>query len=242
MKIRIFPIIALGIILIVIIPLIIMTCKKDVRGTYHASDEESVELSTLRQQAVTQYKANRFDKAIYYYEEALKLRPDNAVIHNDLGSAYLGLGKKAAGPMWPNWESDLTDMPMQSVIDEVEFALSDTDSGFIVFKAKDKNVINKIAELARKSGCWTHNEGNTINIMKGKTMEALLKAEEHFLQATIIKSNYAVAYRNIGALYIDIGKRQEGLKTLRYALKLNPSDEELRTYFEANNLSIEQFE
>lgn len=232
MKNRIAPIIALGLILIIMISLIIMTSKKDVSGTYPASDEESAKLNVLKQQALTEYNANRFNEAIRYYEEALKLRPDNAEIHNDLGSAYLELGKEAAGPMWPNWKADLTDMSMQNVIDEVEFALSDTDSGFIVFKTKDKKVINKVVELARKAGCWTHFEGNRINIMKGKTMEALLGARDHFKRAVIIKPNYANAYRNLGALCYLIGKRQEGIQMMERALDLNPSDQELRTYLE----------
>ena len=230
MKKHIVPIIAFGICLIVIIPLIIY--KKDVSKTYPAADAESFEFKGIKQQADT-YKANRlFDKAIQSYEKALELRPDNAEVHNNLGTVYLEIGEKAAGTTWPTWESDLTEMAMESAIDEAEFAISDTDSGFIVFTAKDKDVIDKVVKLARKSGCWTHVERNTINIMKGKTMKALLKAETHFLQAIIIKSSYATAFRNLGALYYRIGKRQEGLEMMKRALKLNPNDRRLRTYLE----------
>ena len=230
MKFRIFPIIAFSVILAII--LIIVASKKDVSGTYQATDEESSKVRRIREQAITEYKANRFDKAIYYYEEALKLRPNNAEIHNDLGSVYHDYGVKAAGPMWPSWESDLTGMSMQDAIDEVDFAMSDTDSGFLVFKSRNEDVIDKIVALARKSGCWVHVEKDTINIMKGKTMTMLLKAKEHFLQATVIKSNYATAYRNLGSLYYRIGERQAGLQMMRYALKVNPSDNQLKTYLE----------
>ena len=232
MKPYIFPIIALGIVLIIVVPLVIMISKKDVSGTYQVKDEESAEISAIKQQAVAEYKANKFDKAIQYYKKALKMRPDNAELHNDLGSVYHDLGVKAAGPTWPNWESDLTDMAMQDAINEADFAISDTDSGYIVFKVSDKKVIDKIVKLARNAKCWVYVEGDEVNILKGKTMEALLKARDHFLRATIIKPNYANAYRNLGALYYRIGMREEGLKRMKYALKLNPSDKQLKTYLE----------
>lgn len=235
MKKQIVPIIAVGLCLVIIIPLIILSRKTDVSGTYQAVDDESTEFMEMRQEAVA-YGANKiFDKAIESYEKALEMRPDNAEVHNDLGSVYHDLGLKYAGPTWPTWEADLTNMSMQDVIDEVEFAISDTDSGIIVFEAKDKKVVKKVVELAHKSKCWTHVEGNAINIMKGKTMDTLIKAKDHFLQATIIKSDYATAFRNLGALYYRIGQRKAGLQKMRQALDLNPNDERLKTY-------IEQFE
>jgi len=232
MKRQIFPLIVVVLILAIIIPLIILSSKKNVSGTYQAADEESSKLRTIRQQAMTEYKANRFDKAIEYYNKALDLRPDNSEIHNDLGSVYHDYGVKVAGPIWPNWESDLSDMSEQDALEEAEFAISDTTSGYIVLKSKDDKIIDKVIELAKKSKCWTHYEAGIINILKGKTMELLLKAEEHFLQAISIKSNYATAYRNLGALYYRIGKRKSGRQMMEYALEINPGDEQLRTYLE----------
>lgn len=232
MKKRITPIIALGLILIVMILMFIMASKEDVSETYSASDAESAEFKSIRQEAKTYQASKEFDRAIQYYKKALELRPDNAVVHNDLGSVYIKIGKKAAGPTWPTWESDLTGMSMETVIDEVSFALSDTDSGFIVFKAKDRDVINKVVKLANEAKCWTHVEANRINILKGKTMKKLLEAKDRFMRAVVIKPRYALAYRNLGALYYDIGKWQEGLKMMEHALELNPSDHQLRTYLE----------
>jgi len=205
MKRQIFPLIVVVLILAIIIPLIILSSKKNVSGTYQAADEESSKLRTIRQQAMTEYKANRFDKAIEYYNKALDLRPDNSEIHNDLGSVYHDYGVKVAGPIWPNWESDLSDMSEQDALEEAEFAISDTTSGYIVLKSKDDKIIDKVIEL---------------------------EAEEHFLQAISIKSNYATAYRNLGALYYRIGKRKSGRQMMEYALEINPGDEQLRTYLE----------
>ncbi len=46
--------------------------------------------------AYTAWQCQRFDESVYYYEEALALEPENAVVHNNLGLIYMEHFKKDA--------------------------------------------------------------------------------------------------------------------------------------------------
>ena len=47
---------------------------------------------------------------------ALKMRPENAEIYNDLGTVYYEQGLKYAGPSWPSWEQELREESVDQAV------------------------------------------------------------------------------------------------------------------------------
>ena len=69
---------------------------------------ESEEFKQIRTHATDAFSAGKYQQAIELYSTALKMRPENAEIYNDLGTVYYEQGLKYAGPSWPSWEQELS--------------------------------------------------------------------------------------------------------------------------------------
>jgi tetratricopeptide (TPR) repeat protein len=144
------------------------------------------------------------------------------------------MGVDAAGDTWPSWEEDLTNMKPIDAFYQLQQALSQVQSGVIVFTVNDVKVMNTLVNYAKSSGCYVHVENrqsaSDINIIKGKTMEAFRKAESEFLRAKDLKPRYSAAYENLGSLYYRMGRQQDALIMWKSALKLEPTNKKLRQY------------
>ena len=103
-----------------------------------ALNMESEEFRDLRQQGKRASTMKNYSQAIAVYEAALKMRPDNAEVRNDLGYVYYEYALDQAGPNWPSWESDLTGRTPTEVSRELETALKLISSGYIHLTVDDK--------------------------------------------------------------------------------------------------------
>ena len=192
------------------------------------------EFQTVRIDAENAYNAQNFNQAIALYEQALELRPENAEIHNDLGSAHYDLGLKYAGPKWPSWQ--ILDESLEGALAELDRAIQITESGYIVFQTSSTEIAKAVEEKAKSKGAavflYYGNSQTTLNILIGSTKDHLLQARWMYLKAMELKSTYAAPYRNIGSFYVKIGITDKALNYLREALKREPNDEELAEYLQ----------
>ena len=105
---------------------------------------ESEEFKQLRTHATDAFNAGKYQQAIELYSEALKMRPENAEIYNDLGTVYYEQGLKYAGPSWPSWEKELREDSVNEAIAELKVAVDKTGSGSIMLKTRDEAVADAI--------------------------------------------------------------------------------------------------
>ena len=195
---------------------------------------ESEEFKQLRTHATDAFNAGQYQQAIELYSQAMKMRPENAEIFNDLGSVYYEQGLKYAGPSWPSWEKELIDATAEEAVAELEVALDKIASGAIMFKTRDEAVAAVIADEAKQLGGEVYRQRweneITLNILIGETKTYLLRARDHFLYALDLKPTHSVAYRNLGSFFMKVGKTDKALDHYQEAYKLDPRDEELEEY------------
>ena len=129
MRLQLPTIIVLCFAVILAITLIYNMGVKD-DGTGESVNLQSAEFKMIRTHATEAYTAKDYDKAIALYEDAITMRPENAEVLNDLGATYYAYGLVYAGPSWPSWGSDLEGKTVAEGLDELQMAITHTESGF----------------------------------------------------------------------------------------------------------------
>jgi tetratricopeptide (TPR) repeat protein len=195
---------------------------------------ESEEFKQLRTHATDAFNAGQLQQAIELYSEALKMRPENAEIYNDLGSVYYEQGLKYAGPSWPSWEQELRDESRDEAIAELKVAINKTTSGAIIFKTRHEAVADAIEVEAKQLGGEVYRQRweneITLTVLIGETKVYLLRARDHYMRALDLKTTHSVAYRNLGSFYMKVGRTDIALDHYEEAYKLDPRDAELEEY------------
>ena len=195
---------------------------------------ESEEFKQLRTHATDAFNAGKYQQAIELYSEALKMRPENAEIYNDLGTVYYEQGLKYAGPSWPSWEQELRDNTIDQATSELKVAVDKTGSGAITLKTRDEAVADAIEEEATQLGGEVYRQRweneTTLNVLIGQTKIYMLRARDHYIRALDLKPTHSVAYRNLGSFYMKVGRTDKALDYYQEAYKLDPRDAELEEY------------
>ncbi len=195
---------------------------------------ESEEFKQIRTHATDAFNAGQYQQAIELYTQAMKMRPENAEIFNDLGAVYYKQGLKFAGPNWPSWEKELRDEAPDEAVAELKIAIDKTTSGAIMFKTRDEAVADAIEDEAKQLGGEVYRQRweneITINVLIGETKVYLLKARDSYLYALDLKSTHSVAYRNLGSFFMRVGKTDTAIDYYQEAYKLDPRDAELGEY------------
>ena len=195
---------------------------------------ESEEFKQIRTHATDAFNAGKYQQAIELYSKAIKMRPENSEIYNDLGAVYYEQGLKYAGPSWPSWEKELSSESPDESVAELKVAIDKTASGAILFKTRDEATADAIEEEAKQFGGEVYRQRweneITLNILIGETKEYLLRARDHYTRALDLKPTHSVAYRNLGSFYMKVGKTDRALDYYQKAYELDPRDAELEEY------------
>ena len=195
---------------------------------------ESEEFKQMRTHATDAFNAKQYQQAIELYSQAIKMRPENAEVFNDLGTVYYEQGLQYAGPNWPSWEKELSSESPEEAIAELRSAYDKTNSGSILLKTRHETVADAIEVEAKQLGGEVYRQRweneITLNILIGETKVYLLRARDHYLRALDLKSTHSVAYRNLGSFYMKVGKTDRALDFYEEAYKLDPRDAELEEY------------
>ena len=234
MRLQLPTIIFLCLSLIVVVPLIYYMKTGDQMVAREAINLEGQEFKSLREQAAIAHNAKRHTAAIQIYEEALRMRPDNAEVHNDIGATSYDYGLDYAGPNWPSWKTDLTGQTPAEAVQELETAVAEVGSGYIVMISDKLDVAEAINAKAQAIDAYIYiqqfGEDVTMNIVIGKTKELFMKARDHYLRSIDIKPTYPRPYFNLGALYMKIGQHDTAVDYLEKSYQLDPRDKELEVY------------
>lgn len=195
---------------------------------------ESEEFKQLRTHATDAFNAGKYEQAIELYSTALKMRPENAEVYNDLGAVYYEQGLKYAGPSWPSWEKELRDESADQATTELKVAVDKTSSGAITLKTRDEAVADAIEAEAKQLGGQVYRQRweneITLNVLIGQTKVYLLRARDYYIRALDLKPTHSVAYRNLGSFYMKVGRTDKALDYYLEAQKLDPRDAELEEY------------
>ena len=195
---------------------------------------ESEEFKQLRTHATDAFNAGQFEQSIELYNAALKMRPENADVYNDLGSVYYEQGLKYAGPSWPSWEKDLGEDSVDPAIVELKTAIDKTKSGAIVLMTRDDAVADAVETAAKELGGRVYRQRweneITLTILIGETKTYLQRAHDHYIRALDLKPTHSVAYRNLGSFYMKVGDTNEALNQYERSIELDPRDTELQEY------------
>ena len=195
---------------------------------------ESEEFKQIRTHATDAFNAGKYQQAIELYSMALKMRPENAEIYNDLGTVYYEQGLRYAGPSWPSWEKELREETPDQAVEELKAAVTKTTSGVIVLKTRDDTVADAIEAQAQQLDGEVYRQRweneITLSILIGDTKTYLLRARDHYYRALDLKPTHSVAYRNLGSFYMKVGKTDTALDHYQEAYKLDPRDTELEEY------------
>ena len=202
--------------------------------TIEEGNEESTEFRSIRIDANNAYIAKDYYNAIELYDQAYEMRPDNAEICNDLGSAHYDLAIKNAGPLWPSWKDITISGSVKDAIAELDLAIEKVESGYFRIKTNSTSIAKSLEKVAVTKGAavfpYHGSTQTTLNILIGPTKEHLLQAKSLYLRSIELKSVYPAPYRNLGSLYMKIGITDKAINFYREAYKREPSDEELAEY------------
>ena len=195
---------------------------------------ESEEFKQIRTHATDAFNAGKYQQAIELYSMALKMRPENAEIYNDLGTVYYEQGLRYAGPNWPSWEKELREETPNQAVEELNAAVTKTTSGVIVLKTRDATVADAIEKQAQQLDGEIYRQRweneITLSILIGDTKTYMLRARDHYYRALDLKPTHSVAYRNLGSFFMKVGKTDTALDHFQEAYKLDPRDTELEEY------------
>ena len=195
---------------------------------------ESEEFKQIRTHATDAFNAGKYQQAIELYSMALKMRPENAEIYNDLGTVYYEQGLRYAGPSWPSWEKELREETPDQAVEELNAAVTKTTSGVVVLKTRDDAVADAIEKQGQQLDGEVYRQRweneITVSILIGDTKTYLLRVRDHYYRALDLKPTHSVAYRNLGSFYMKVGKTDTALDHYQEAYKLDPRDTELEEY------------
>ena len=149
--------------------------------------------------------------AIPYYEQALRLKPNYADAHNNLGNALLELGRVPEAVV--HFEKALRVAPNSA---RIHFNMG----GALIRQGKRSEAIGQWEEALRINPDYAeaHNNLAAALMQTGKLPEAM----EHFKQTLRINPDYAEAHNNLAAALMQTGRLSEAMKHFEQALRIDP--------------------
>lgn len=145
------------------------------------------------------------------WADTIRKAPDNSIVHNDMGAAYIDQNKLDKAIQ--EFKTALQINPKNS--------MAHHNLGFVYYKQGrfDEAIIEYSSALKLKpnSSLIHNNLGNTYYV-QGRFEEAL----QEYLKAAAMAPNDPNPHTNIGNIYLGQGRLEEALRQYEAALKLNP--------------------
>jgi tetratricopeptide (TPR) repeat protein/peroxiredoxin len=191
-------------------------------------------------------KAGRVFDVVALYEDALRIGPDNAEIHNNLGGTLQRLGRfKEAIPHFKealrikpelagahnNWGIALENLErfkeavthyQEAVRIEPDYAKAHYNLGIVLHKmGRDPESIVHYKEAIRiePDHAQAHNNCGTVLHALGRIEEAV----EYYRRAVRINPGFAMADNNCGIALCELGRLEEAMAHYRSALQVKPN-------------------
>ncbi len=191
-------------------------------------------------------KANNYDQAIHWHEEALRRRPNFRSALEELGGALIAAGRleqaaavleKAAAPPLPN-TAVLTDLGgvyfMQGNLQRAEQILqqalrvnpdlpeAQNSLGLVLVQKRDWTGAEKhFREAISAQPDLAEAQYNLANVLAGASQYA--EAQYHFEKAIASKRDYIGAHHNYGFLLLKMGSVDKAFAELQETVRLDPN-------------------
>lgn len=226
----------------------------------HAAQQFNMKMKEASEAAVQAEVNGNYELAFSLYREAIQIRPKNSRAHNDFGGVLMNAAEKRLEPLEVNGKKkeliethNLTEWAIHYdhnpliTFDHIKTLLrsipSEKSAMFRFEVRKDvRELIHDQMEVWNKDGIRaimsshplrTENDGMVIYsvfLMYGKAASYVTAAEKRFRRAIELTPEYALAYRNLGAVFMLLQRPAESKLALRQALRLNPKDREVQRY------------
>jgi len=172
------------------------------------------------------YRQRRLDEAKTYYQKALLIEPDNAVVHNDLGLVLATLGEKDGA----------ADHYRKAIDLDPNYFWPRSNLGLLLMSRgrpeEAASQFRKASEL-NPTNAWPVNNVGWSLMRQGRSNEA----PEYFRKAIEIDPGCYSAYFNLGEVLLGQGKTEEGIRLLQKVFEIDPRDAE-RNYDIAASLAM----
>jgi tetratricopeptide (TPR) repeat protein len=167
------------------------------------------------------FQSGRFDEAIAECQKALKIKPDLAAAHNDLGAALVENQRGGDGARRQNGAVDEAIFHYRRALQiKPDFAQAHSNLGTaLLLKGQVDEAIahyQKALEIDPNFAEARYSLGNAF-LAEGKYSESIADYEA----ALRIRPDYFEAHYNLGRVLATIGKTGEALKEFNEALRLN---------------------
>lgn len=217
----------------------------------HATQQFNLKMKAATETAKQAENTGNYELAFRAYREAILVRPKNSQAHNDFGGVLMRAAEAQLEPM--EAPIDLAEYAIEFdhnpliTFDYIKTALrsipSEKSGQFLFEVRKDvRNLIHDQMATWNKNGIRAimsshpiHTEGDgmtvySVFLIYGKAASYIASAESRFRRAIELTPEYAVAYRNLGAVLMLLQRPAESKLALRQALRLNPKDREVQRY------------
>ena len=167
------------------------------------------------------FQSGRFDEAIAECQKALKMKPDVATAHNNLGAALVENRRKVNGPRGENEAVDEAIIHYRRALQiKPNFAQAHSNLGtaLLLKRQVDEAIMHyqKALEIDPNYAEAPYSLGNAF-LAKGRYNESIAAYE----LAVRIRPDYFEAHYNLGRVLATIGKTDEALKEFNEALRID---------------------
>jgi tetratricopeptide (TPR) repeat protein len=173
------------------------------------------------------FQSGRFDEAIAECQKALKIKPDFAAAHIDLGAALVENQRGGDGARRQNGAVDEAIVHYRRALQiKPDFAQAHSNLGTaLLLKGQVDEAIahyQKALEIDPNFAEARYSLGNAF-LAEGKYSQSIAAYEA----AVRIRPDYFEAHRNLGRVLATIGKTNEALKEFDEALRINGNSAEV---------------
>jgi len=206
------------------------------------------------------------EKAIYHYQEALKIRPRLADVYFDMGMAYYNLDKMDDAIICLKKSIEINPCIYQNPhynLGIIYYEKNDLNNAFYHFHEAIRNIpdnldiLNRIGIMFAKNGkiddamgCFQmmlqkdpqyknlHNNMGNVFLLKNDNMNAV----EEFRKEIRLYPKNTDAYINLGNAYMKAGNKDDAIRSYRQALAQDPSSKKAQMMLQAAMHNKEMFQ
>ena len=187
----------------------------------HATATTSNNYIATNNLAETLFQSGRFDEAILECQKALKIKPDFAAAHNNLGAALVKTQRDGDGAGRQTGAVDEATVHYRKAVQikpDFAQAWSNLGTALLLKKQADQAIENyqKALEIDPNFAEARYSLGNAF-LAEGKYSESIATYEI----AVRLRPDYFEAHYNLGRALATIGKTEDALKEFNEALRIN---------------------
>jgi len=176
------------------------------------NDEKDLTVKEAFGLAVKNHQEGKIDIAQKLYNQVLKIDPNYAKAHNNLGIIFKGLGENQK-------EKECYEKAIEI---DPNYADAHNNLGIILQELGEKQKAKECYEKAIEIDPNYADAHNNLGVIFEK-LEDYNKAKSYYKKATEIDPNSANAHNNLGAILQELGEKQKAKECYEKAIEIDPN-------------------